>query len=249
MTDALKTLAKPLLFQICEWGVDFPALWAPAMGNSYRITNDIIPSWRTVARILNQAVPQTDFSGPGHWADLDMLEVGNNIFTIPEEQTHFSLWAILKSPLTVGCALHDDLTSISKTSLAILSNKDVISFNQDSLGVSASFKRRWTEEQYELWAGPLSGGRTVVALINWADTARNLTFDLPDAGFQTAASVKNIWAGITTNNVKTSFSAKVESHGVMLLELNGTTYAGNYSNPVKDGYVQTFQLLTTSHPT
>ncbi|KAM0128174.1 hypothetical protein ACHAO1_009135 [Botrytis cinerea] len=229
MTNALATLSKPILFQICDWGVDFPSTWAPAMGNTWRITNDIIPSYPTVSRILNQAVPQTSFAGPGHWLDLDMLEVGNNIFTTAEEQTHFSLWAILKSPLVIGAALKDSLTSISSASLAILSNKDVISYNQDSLGVAASFRRRWTTDGYEVWAGPLSGGRTVVAVINLQNTAKTLTLNFPDVGLQKASTLKNIWANISTTNVLTSWSADVDAHGTMLLELGGTTAAGTYA--------------------
>ena len=119
MKNALLTQDRTILFQICDWGVDFPALWAPALGNTWRIANDIIPAWRTIFRVLNQAVPQTSFAGPGHWLDLDMLEVGNNILTTAEEQTHFSMWAILKSPLTIGAALKDDITAINPTSLDI----------------------------------------------------------------------------------------------------------------------------------
>jgi alpha-galactosidase len=157
-----------------------------------------------------------------------MLEVGNNVFTTPEEQTHFSMWAILKSPLVIGAALKDDLTQISGASLSVLSNKDVIAFNQDSLGQSASLRRRWTEQAYEVWSGPLSGGRTVVALINWANEARDLTLNLPDVGLQTAGTAKDIWKGKTVSNVKTSYSSSVEAHGVMLLELRDTTPAGVY---------------------
>lgn len=84
-------------------------------------------------------MPQTSYAGPGHWLDLDMLEVGNNVFSKAEEQTHFLLWGIIKSPLIIGRRLNDTLASINVTSLAILKNKDVISYNQDSLGVAASF--------------------------------------------------------------------------------------------------------------
>jgi len=122
-----------------------------------------------------------------------MLEVGNKVFTIPEEQTHFSLWAITKSPLVIGAALKDSYTSISSASLAILKNSSVISYNQDSLGVAASFRRRWTEEAFELWAGPLSGGRTVAAVINLLDKTKTLTLNLPDVGLQSASIVKDIW--------------------------------------------------------
>jgi alpha-galactosidase len=228
-----------MLYQICDWGVDFPSAWAPALSNSWRITNDIIPQYRTVARILNQAIPQTSFAGPGHWLDLDMLEVGNNVMTTAEETTHFSMWAILKSPLVIGAALKDSYTSINSASLAILKNKDVISYNQDSLGVAASFKRRWTTDGYEVWAGPLSGNRTVVALINLNNASRTLTLDLPDVGFQKAGTVKNVWAGTSASNVLTSYSASVAAHGTMLLELGSTTVAGQYvaSDATVSGYV------------
>jgi len=226
MVDAILSTNRSIVFQICEWGVDFPSAWAPPLGNTWRITNDIIPFYRTIPRILNQAVPQTSYAGPGQWLDLDMLEVGNDVFTTAEEQTHFSLWAVIKSPLVIGAALKDDYTSISEASLSVLKNEDVISYNQDSLGVAASFRRRWTEEGYEVWAGPLSGGRTVVAVINLQDEARHLTLDLPDVGVQKAA-VKDIW-NAASSLALTSYTAPVEAHGTVLLELGGTTKAGEY---------------------
>jgi alpha-galactosidase len=228
MSQAILATKRPIVFQICEWGVDFPSAWAPPLGNSWRITNDIIPYYQTVSRILNQAVPQTSFAGRGQWLDLDMLEVGNDVFTTPEEQTHFSLWAIVKSPLVIGAALKDDYTSISEASLAILKNTDVISYNQDNLGVAASFRRRWTEDGYEVWAGPLSRERTVVAVINLNDVARHLTLNLPDAGVQKAGQLKDIWNGIVATDVLTSYTASVEAHGTILLELGETTAANLY---------------------
>ncbi|KAJ5151673.1 hypothetical protein N7492_009968 [Penicillium capsulatum] len=78
---------------------------------TWRIGNDIVPARRSIFQTLNQAVPQASYAGP-------------------EEQTHFSMWAILKSPLVIGGALKDDWTSMGKTSLSILTNKDVIGFNQ-----------------------------------------------------------------------------------------------------------------------
>ncbi|KAI5295989.1 hypothetical protein KEM52_006152 [Ascosphaera acerosa] len=228
MSQYITTQDRPILFQICEWGVDFPALWAPSIGHSFRIGQDIIPHWRAVARTLNQAVPVLPFTGPGQHADLDMLEVGNSIFTTPEEQTHFSMWAIAKSPLTIGCALSDGQGQISKESLAILKNKDVISYNQDDLGLPAQFRRRWTEERYEVWSEPLSGDRVVAALINWAEERRNLTLDLPDIGLQYAKSLKDVWRHTVAKDVRTSYTSEVEPHGVMLLELGGALLNGSY---------------------
>lgn len=106
--------------------------------------------------------------------------------------------------------------------------EDVISYNQDPLGISAHLVRRWSQEQYEIWSGPLSRNRTVVALINWSDEERELTLDLPDIGLQTAATLKNIWDGATAEDVLTSYTAAVAPHGTMLLELGGTTPSGHY---------------------
>jgi alpha-galactosidase len=243
MSSALAATGHPFLFAICEWGVDFPSAWAPALGNTWRVTNDIIPAWRTIPRILNQVVPQTSYAGPEHWLDLDMLEVGNDVFTIPEEQTHYSLWAITKSPLIIGAALADAYTSISPASLAVLLNAEVISYNQDSLGVAASFRRRWTDE-YEVWAGPLSGGRTIVAVINLQDFETTLTLDLPDVGLQKAGTLKDIWNGVAKTNVLTSYSVSVQAHGTLLLELGTTIASGIYS--VSDATVAGY-VIQMSH--
>lgn len=72
MRNALNVTGRDILYQICEWGVDFPSAWAPALGNSWRITNDIIPDWRTIFRQLNQFVPSAGYAAPGRWPNLDM---------------------------------------------------------------------------------------------------------------------------------------------------------------------------------
>jgi hypothetical protein len=60
-----------------------------------------------------------------------VLEVGNNGLTAIEDMTHFSLWAIAKAPLIMGC----DLMTINDTALSILKNPEVIAVNQDPLGI------------------------------------------------------------------------------------------------------------------
>jgi alpha-galactosidase len=234
MRNALNSTRKHVLFQICDWGVDFPSAWAPELGNTWRVTNDIIPAWRTIFRIVNQVVPQTSYAAPGQWLDLDMLEVGNGIFSNAEEQTHFALWSILKSPLTIGCALKDSFTSISAHSLAVLKNENVIGFNQDALGVSANLTRRYSDQGYDVWSGPLSGNRTVAALVNWNNYSIDATLDLPDLGLQSAGLVRDAWTNDMTKNVVTSYTAKVAAHGTMLLELSDTMPAGVY---LLGGYV------------
>jgi hypothetical protein len=60
-----------------------------------------------------------------------VLEVGNGGMTDAEYVTHFSLWAISKAPLLIGC----DVTRMSAATLSTLTNPEVIAVNQDPLGV------------------------------------------------------------------------------------------------------------------
>lgn len=60
-----------------------------------------------------------------------MLEIGNGGMTDAEYVTHFSLWAISKAPLLIGC----DVTDMSAATLSTLTNPEVIAVNQDSLGI------------------------------------------------------------------------------------------------------------------
>ena len=53
-------------------------------------------------RILEYAAPLVQKAGAGQWNDLDMLEVGNGGMTTIEYQTHFAMWALIKSPLILG---------------------------------------------------------------------------------------------------------------------------------------------------
>ncbi len=85
-------------------------------------------------------------AGPGGWNDPDslflicfyrliifclVLEIGNGGMTDTEYRAHFSLWAITKAPLIIGC----DVAKMSNATLSTLTNPEVIAVNQDPLGV------------------------------------------------------------------------------------------------------------------
>ncbi|KAF8576670.1 carbohydrate-binding module family 35 protein [Ramaria rubella] len=214
MSNALANVDRPIVFSICEWGD--PARWAPSIGNSYRIANDIgpPPSWDNLFRIINQVVPITGFAGPGAWNDLDLLEVGNTGLTVDEQKTHFALWAAAKSPLLIST----NLTNVSTTTLNILKNKNILAVNQDPLGKSIGFMRRYAND-HDVWAGPLSDGSTIVIVINMQTSARNLTFNLADAGF-TSATVTDLWTGVSLGKLANSYTASVAAHGSFVFKFS-----------------------------
>jgi len=131
MRDALNKSGRLIFYSMCEWGVDDPAKWAKDVGNSWRTTGDISDSWSSMIGIIDKNNEWADFAGPGGWNDPDMLEVGNGGMTYDEYRTHFSLWALAKAPLLVGC----DVTKRDPETFEILLNSEVIAVNQDKLGV------------------------------------------------------------------------------------------------------------------
>src|ERR1039458_3629520 len=103
MAKALKATGRPIVFSLCQYGWDAVWEWAPALGgNLWRTTGDVQPNWGSIYNIISQQEGLERYSGPGHWNDPDMLEVGNGKLSPAENRTHFSMWAMLAAPLLAG---------------------------------------------------------------------------------------------------------------------------------------------------
>jgi alpha-galactosidase len=122
MRDALATTGRPIVYSICEWGVNAPWTWAPEVGNLWRTTGDINDSWDSLKSIIDQNKPLYPYAGPGAFNDPDMLEVGNGGMTDLEYRTHFALWSMMAAPLLIGT----DLRRATPATMAILTNTDLI---------------------------------------------------------------------------------------------------------------------------
>ena len=181
MRDALYAAGRPVVFSICEWGENQPWNWAKDVGHLWRVTGDISPCWDgeighgswsslCVWRIVNLRKGIKWASGPGHWNDYDMMEVGNGM-AAGEDRVHFALWAILASPLMMG----NDLRSASKETVEILTNKEVIGVNQDPLGISGF--RFMEAGGLDIWVKPLADDDWAVCFVNQRETPLQLDFD------------------------------------------------------------------------
>eukprot|EP00249_Psilotum_nudum_P008984 c21637_g2_i1 orf=798-2039(+) len=190
MRDALLKTNSALFFSLCEWGVDNPATWAPQVGNSWRTTGDISDNWSSMLSNADQNNAWASYAGPGGWNDPDMLEVGNGGMTTEEYRSHFSIWALMKAPLLIGC----DIRNLDSDTLAILGEKEVIAVNQDSLGVQGS--KVSSQGNLEVWAGALSGNRVAVVLWNRGGSAADITANWGDIGLtsSTTVTVRDLWA-------------------------------------------------------
>jgi len=231
MKDALLKAGRPIVFSICEWGVSEPWSWAPGVGNLWRTTFDIRPCWDCgkmvlsnnkqvenfigFTKILDLQVGLESYSGPGHWNDPDMLEVGNEGLTYEENKSHFSLWCILSAPLMLG----NDIRSMSDEVLKIITNKEVIAVNQDVLGRQGRKVR--DEGDLEVWSKELSDGSKAVILFNRSEKEASIEFNWNEIGLpqNLKFSIRDLWEKTEKGKFKGTYKANVPSHGVVMLKV------------------------------
>nr|XP_016477460.1 PREDICTED: alpha-galactosidase 3-like [Nicotiana tabacum] len=211
--DALNATGRTIFYALCEWGVDDPAKWAGKIGNSWRTTDDINDTWASMTTIADINDKWASYAGPGGWNDPDMLEVGNGGMNYHEYKGHFSIWALMKAPLIIGC----DVRNITAETLEILSNKEVIAVDQDPLGVQGRRVYAAGPDGCEqVWAGPLSGNRLAIVLWNRCSKAATITAKWGAIGLQSSisVSVRDLWKHeVVSENMVGSFSARVDAHG------------------------------------
>jgi alpha-galactosidase len=237
MRDAIKKAGRPMLFSLCEWGENAPWLWAQNVGHSWRTTGDIYPCWncvfrnyamssQNILRILDQQEGLRQYAGPGHWNDMDMLEVGNGMSEV-EDRAHFSLWAMLASPLILG----NDLRKMPEATRNILTNKDVIAINQDALGVQALKIINpdiVVKSTVEIWIKPLENNEWAILFLNRGEQPLAYTHAWKtvsdDLSKRSVDFTKNAhqWLDVWTKakgSTAQPLAVALEPHSVLLLRL------------------------------
>ncbi|OJK04876.1 hypothetical protein ASPACDRAFT_74440 [Aspergillus aculeatus ATCC 16872] len=232
MRDALLSVNRTILYSLCDWGQADVNAWGNATGNSWRMSGDITPNWTRIAEIANENSFLMNYANFWGHPDPDMLEVGNGNLTLAENRAHFALWAIMKSPLIIGTPLD----SIDAAHLAILSNKDLLAFNQDPLVGRPAYPYKWGYNAdwtfdplhpAEYWSGPSSTlNGTLVLVLNSEDRTQTRTAywkEVPELQGRhrgrrgTGFRVRNAWTGNDLGCVRDKYSVKLAPHDAAVL--------------------------------
>lgn len=134
--------------------------------------------------------------------------------TLYQQQTHFAFWAALKSPLIIGA----DLTKLSNDSLAVLTNKDIIALNQDSLGQPVNYLGSSSKDGlWQVWAGNIQGGY-VVLLLNEKSYPQTISLQLSDLELGTPRKITELWSENTLKSM--SFNGTVQPYQTLVFKIN-----------------------------
>jgi alpha-galactosidase len=235
MRDALYAAGRPIIFSICEWGNNEPWKWGKNVGHLWRTTGDITDcfdcevnhgSWSLwgIMKIAEMRKGIREFAGPGHWNDPDMLEVGRGM-SLDEDRAHFSLWCMMAAPLIAG----NDLRIMKKETVEILTKKEAIAIDQDSLGIQGY--RYAVTDSVEVWVKPLMYGDWAVCFLNRCAKGQKVDFDwsknvvIDDFTKRTLNTneinyaVLDVWAEKNIGSTKKNLRAEILSHDVLMLRL------------------------------
>jgi len=234
MGEALAKSGRKIFYSLCQYGQNDVGSWgAKVGGNLWRTTGDIRDQWQSMMDIgFNQQVGRDKFSGPGHWNDPDMLEIGNGRMTDTEYRTHMSLWCLLSAALLAG----NDLRDMRPEILEILTNAEVVAVDQDKLGkqavrvsppvpadeaatISVKEGRSASGGELQVFARPLADGSHAVGLFNLGAETAKVTVKWSDIGIRGAHRVRDLWAHADRGPFTGEFSANVPSHGVVMVKI------------------------------
>ena len=221
MSQALRASGRPIVFSICEWGSSKPWTWAQGVGHLWRATGDIQDCWDCgkgwggmgVTHIVDIMQDLHPYSGPGHWNDPDMLEVGNGGLSLAESRAHFSFWCLFAAPLMAG----NDLQGMTAEVREILTNREAIAVDQDPLGMQG--RKVADDGPREVWMKPLADGSMAVGLFNRGGTQDPVTVNFSDLGFSGAVALRDLWNHKDLGSFEGHYTVEVPHHGVVLLKV------------------------------
>lgn len=218
---ASEVTGRPLLVSICSWGKGNPWNWGAGTAPMWRTSTDIIffGQSATLGQVLtnfDQALHPTG-QHTGFVNDPDMLTVGMPGLSDDQARTEMNLWAVSGAPLLAG----NNLTTMSASTKAILTNRAVIAVDQDPRGLQGSEVAEDVAGR-QVYSKVLSGnGRRAVVLLNRTSSAATLTARWSDLGLAAGtAVVQDLWTG-TTSTATDRYQATVPANSSVLVTVTG----------------------------
>ncbi len=220
--SALIKLHK-MTFSLCQWGEYNVWTWGDTCGHLWRISGDITAQWGSIYSNWSVTMGISQYAGPGGWNDPDMLEIGNSFNGVAlsptVNQSHMDMWCIAAAPLLMG----NNTPAMSQEVFSILSNREVIAVDQDSLGYQGRIVRTSGSIQVVVKKLQVPGNDTAeykkyaVVLLNTGGGAASGDIKWSDLGQPNTAQfrVRNLWlhGWLKNNNINDTANAPITGGG------------------------------------
>jgi len=193
--------------------------------NMWRISEDFWDDWKALKAQFELAKKWNGSRTLGHWPDLDMLQLGKisrrgpsgperySRFTQAEKQTHFTLWAIYKSPLMFG----GDLTQNRGIENQLIMNPEIIAVNQ--IGQNPRLLKN--ENGLIVWISDSpKKNEKFLAFFNLSDVGiQKANFQFKELGLLNNCLLRDLWSQTDMGRFNNEYSLAIPPHGSVLLSI------------------------------
>lgn len=230
MREALDATGRDIVYSISN---ATRICLAPDMvkyAHCWRTAGDIQDTWGSVSNIgFDRESAWPGYAGPGNWPDADMMVLGQvggweggtphwTRLTPWEQYSHVTLWAMLASPLLIGC----DLDALDDFTLSLLTNPEVLEVNQDPLGMMGVRNVFGPSKYQTVYVKRMEDGTLAVALFNISGEEKTVSFVPRDLGLLGVQTIRDLWRQKEVGKVqdKERWEVKLPAHGCALYRLS-----------------------------
>ena len=264
IANAIKATGRmDVRLNLCRWA--FPGTWAGDIAESWRTTKDIRANWKSVYDLIGENLYLGAYAKPGHYNDMDMLEVGQlkghvkSIFgkhgdtglTPDEETTHFGMWCMMSSPLLIGC----DVRTIPESTKALITNPYLLAMNQNDLGLQGYVVSRDGDACIIVKdADKKFGTARYVALYNGSDKEHEFTIRSADIDVGGRVDAFDLVAMADVGSFEGEVSVKVAPHASKFYRVDAEQRIQRKVYEAECAYLSDYQELRdaakagTAHP-
>ncbi len=244
LSDAIKAAGYGTTLYICEWGDRQPWKWgAEAGGRCWRVSHDVRDCWTGkpggigVVQSIRDMKKHAAYQGVNRFNDADMLCTGLHGtgksssdlcggkgagMTQDEYRTQFALWCMWSSPMALSFDPRSN--TLTEDDYKILTNKDLIALNQDSMGQQADLISE--DNNMIVFAKDCENGDVAISVTNMTDTTKSFTFDfskIPALSIAKLYRVKDLWnSKLLPRKIKGQLPITVRSHATQVFRLSCT---------------------------
>ncbi len=222
--DDFRAVDRDILISLSPDHNEAEDAFVPRYSHLRRLTGDIRAEWRYLTAPFEMET-RLQLTRPGHYGDLDMLQIGPlgrpnraevtfkpSPLTPAEQYFQVTLWTILTQPLLLSC----HVPTMDAFDLNLVTNDEVLAVNQDAL-CRQGYRIAHERGVWEIWAKDLADGAKAIALFNLSNADRVLTIDAAQLGH--SGTLRDLWRQKDIGQLGDKFSAQISPHGAALFKL------------------------------